>query len=144
VLIVRRREAQWQARHEYARAEVFVADLEWPQLPGHSGYSGLTLRASPGASPLLLMNSAVTRSHAELLGRYPTLQPSIVRTEASGRRLPATSWPADEWNGVRGARRPTRRFRIRMLQALLDAGLRWCFVSNVDNLGALVDPRIAA
>src|SRR6476659_11055068 len=31
-----------------------------------------------------------------------------------------------------------------MLRALLDAGLRWCFVSNVDNLGALVNARIAA
>ena len=32
----------------------------------------------------------------------------------------------------------------RTLDRLLDAGLRWCFVSNADNLGAVPDPRIAA
>jgi UTP--glucose-1-phosphate uridylyltransferase len=31
-----------------------------------------------------------------------------------------------------------------MLDALLGAGYRWAFVSNADNLGALVDPRLAA
>ena len=30
------------------------------------------------------------------------------------------------------------------LDALLDAGVRWCFVSNADNLGALPDARLAA
>ncbi|MDN5748922.1 MAG: UTP--glucose-1-phosphate uridylyltransferase, partial [Pseudonocardia sp.] len=30
------------------------------------------------------------------------------------------------------------------LDALLDAGMRWCFVSNADNLGALPDVRLAA
>ncbi len=31
-----------------------------------------------------------------------------------------------------------------MLGALLDGGYRWAFVSNIDNLGATVEPRIAA
>jgi UTP--glucose-1-phosphate uridylyltransferase len=134
-------------------------------LPVKNGHSFLDILATQVLAlrehhearlPLLLMNSAITRSPTlELLGRYPTLQdPALPLDFLQGRepKLRAddyqpVSWPADpslESCPAGHGDLYTALSASGMLQALLDAGLRWCFVSNVDNLGALVDPRIAA
>ena len=56
-------------------------------------------------------------------------------------------WPANpdlEWCPPGHGDLYTALAATGMLDTLLDAGLRWCFVSNSDNLGALADVRIAA
>ncbi len=103
--------------------------------------------------PLLLMNSEATRS--ETLSALPddasgSLQPDFMQSmepKLEADELHPASWPADpklEWcppghGDVYGALR-----RSGMLAALIDQGFRYAMVSNADNLGATVDPRIAA
>jgi UTP--glucose-1-phosphate uridylyltransferase len=56
-------------------------------------------------------------------------------------------WPANpdlEWCPPGHGDLYTALAATGMLDTLLDAGLRWCFVSNSDNLGALADVRLAA
>jgi len=105
--------------------------------------------------PLVLMNSEATREQTlRALERYPDLdvglplefmQSMIPKLEAE--QLEPVSWPqapALEWappghGDVYAALR-----RSGMLEALLDAGFRHVMISNSDNLGAVVEPRIAA
>ena len=97
-----------------------------PQLPGHSGNSGLgSARASRGASPVAAHEFGnYPLPTLELLGRYPTLQDPALpldflqgrEPKLPGRRLPAgvVACRPEVWNGVRGARRPLHgAFRIR-------------------------------
>ncbi|WP_416957847.1 UTP--glucose-1-phosphate uridylyltransferase [Nocardioides sp. T5] len=119
----------------------------------------LSLREQYGARlPLLVMNSFATRGPSlRALGRHAGLHD---RTESvpldflQGREpklrdddwLPV-EWPADpelEWCPPGHGDLYTALAATGTLTALLDAGLRWCFVSNSDNLGATVDPRIVA
>ncbi len=103
--------------------------------------------------PLVLMNSESTRA--------PTLE--ALPDDASGQLEPdflqsmepkidaethePVSWPAEpqlEWcppghGDVYGALR-----RSGMLAALLEHGFQYAMISNADNLGATVDPRIAS
>lgn len=106
--------------------------------------------------PLLLMNSTSTHGATlDQLSRYPTLKdPSLPLDFLQGRepKLRAddyqpVSWPPDqslEWCPAGHGDIYTAMSATGVVRALLDAGLRWCFVSNSDNLGALVDVRIAA
>jgi UTP--glucose-1-phosphate uridylyltransferase len=105
------------------------------------------------ALPLVLMNSEATRdAMVPVMGRYPGLsaglapdfmQSMVPKLEAE--TLAPISWPAApalEWappghGDVYGALR-----RSGMLQALLEGGFRYALLSNSDNLGARVDPRI--
>jgi UTP--glucose-1-phosphate uridylyltransferase len=105
--------------------------------------------------PLLLMDSEATHAETiEALGRYRELdiglpltfmQSMVPKLEAES--LEPASWPsapALEWNppghgDVYGALR-----RSGALERLLDAGFRYAMISNIDNLGARVEPRIAA
>ncbi len=106
--------------------------------------------------PLVLMNSEATREATlEALARYPEirhdeleldfLQSMIPKLEADSHQ--PVSWPAApalEWcppghGDVYGALR-----RSGMLGALLDRGFRYAMISNSDNLGARLDPSIAA
>jgi UTP--glucose-1-phosphate uridylyltransferase len=105
--------------------------------------------------PLVLMNSEATRSETlEALGKYPQLdvglpldfmQSMVPKLEAE--TLYPVSWPRDpalEWappghGDVYGALR-----RSGVLAQLLEAGFRFAMISNSDNLGALVEPRIPA
>jgi UTP--glucose-1-phosphate uridylyltransferase len=102
--------------------------------------------------PLLLMNSEATdRETHEALRRHPEadasefMQSMIPKLEAE--TLAPVSWPKEpalEWcppghGDVYGALR-----RRGVLRQLLDAGLRFAMISNSDNLGALVEPRIPA
>ncbi|WP_205650649.1 UTP--glucose-1-phosphate uridylyltransferase [Actinoplanes solisilvae] len=101
--------------------------------------------------PLLLMNSAATRRPS--LDRL-RLDQEAPRDFLQGRepKLRAddhfpVEWPADpslEWCPPGHGDLYTALVATGTLDQLLDAGLRWCFVSNSDNLGATVDPRLAA
>jgi UTP--glucose-1-phosphate uridylyltransferase len=105
--------------------------------------------------PLVLMDSEATHAETtEALAGYPDLdiglpltfmQSMVPKLEAEP--LTPVSWPpapALEWNppghgDVYGALR-----RSGVLERLLDAGFRYAMISNIDNLGARVEPRIAA
>jgi UTP--glucose-1-phosphate uridylyltransferase len=106
--------------------------------------------------PLVLMDSEATREATlRALAQYPEfgedglapdfLQSMIPKIEADSHQ--PVSWPqapALEWcppghGDVYGALR-----RSGMLDALLDRGFRYAMISNSDNLGARLDPRIAA
>ena len=106
--------------------------------------------------PLVLMNSAATRGPSlDALRRYDGLQvPGVPLDFPQGREpkiragdwLPAR-WPADpelEWCPPGHGDIYTALAASGTLDALLGAGLRYAFVSNSDNLGALPDARIAA
>ncbi len=106
--------------------------------------------------PLLLMNSAGTRGPSlAVLDRYGELRDQASpRDFLQGREpklraddLHPVEWPADpelEWCPPGHGDLYTALAASGTLDRLLDAGLRWCFVSNSDNLGATVDVRLAA
>jgi UTP--glucose-1-phosphate uridylyltransferase len=117
----------------------------------------LALRQRYGARlPLVLMNSAVTRGPSlEVLRRYRDLDvPGLPLDFLQGREpkiraddLVPVQWPADpelEWYPPGHGDIYPALADSGTLDALLDAGLRYAFVSNSDNLGALADARIAA
>ncbi len=105
--------------------------------------------------PLILMNSEATRGETEgALAEHPDLdvglpldflQSMVPKLEADGHA--PVSWPENpslEWcppghGDVYGALR-----RSGLLARLLDEGFRHAMITNSDNLGATVDPRIAA
>jgi UTP--glucose-1-phosphate uridylyltransferase len=117
----------------------------------------LALRERCGVRlPLLLMNSEATREETlRALERYPEIatdglpldfmQSMVPKLEAES-QSPA-SWPAQpslEWSppghgDIYGALR-----RSGMLATLLERDFRYAMISNSDNLGATLDPRIAA
>jgi UTP--glucose-1-phosphate uridylyltransferase len=117
----------------------------------------LALRRRHGvALPLLLMDSEATRdetlaalaAHPELAGQGfgpDFMQSMIPKIDAD--TLAPVSWPqapALEWcppghGDVYGALR-----RSGMLDELLERGIEYAMISNSDNLGATLDPRIAA
>ena len=105
--------------------------------------------------PLVLMNSAVTRDASlEALHRYEDLSvPGVPPDFLQGREpkirasdFQPVQWPADpelEWCPPGHGDIYPALAESGMLDALLGAGLRYAFVSNSDNLGALADVRIA-
>ncbi len=115
----------------------------------------LALRRRHGVRlPLALMNSEATREPTlRVLEAYPELdvglpldfmQSMIPKLDAE--TLEPISWPAApelEWNppghgDVYGALR-----RSGMLSTFLEHGFRYAMISNSDNLGATIEPRIA-
>jgi UTP--glucose-1-phosphate uridylyltransferase len=117
----------------------------------------LALRERHGVRlPLLLMNSTVTRDPSlQVLGRYDGLSvPGVPLDFLQGRepKLRADDchpvhWPADpelEWCPPGHGDIYPALAASGTLDALLGAGLRYAFISNSDNLGALADTRIAA
>jgi UTP--glucose-1-phosphate uridylyltransferase len=116
----------------------------------------LGLRERHGARlPLVLMNSASTRGPSlEVLRRYDGLREQDVPLDfLQGREpklraddLQPVEWPDNpdlEWCPPGHGDLYTALAATGTLDALLDAGMRWCFVSNSDNLGALADVRLA-
>jgi UTP--glucose-1-phosphate uridylyltransferase len=116
----------------------------------------LALRCRHGIRlPLLLMDSEATRTETlRALARYPELgtdldpdflQSMVPKLDAD--TMAPVSWPgapALEWNppghgDVYGALASSG-----MLSMLLARGFRHAMISNSDNLGATLDPRIAA
>jgi UTP--glucose-1-phosphate uridylyltransferase len=117
----------------------------------------LALHERHGARlPLVLMNSAITRGPSlEALRRYGGLRvPGVPLDFLQGREpkiradnLWPVQWPADpelQWCPPGHGDIYTALAASGTLDALLGAGLRYAFVSNSDNLGALADVRIAA
>jgi UTP--glucose-1-phosphate uridylyltransferase len=117
----------------------------------------LALRERHGARlPLVLMNSATTRGPSlEALRRYDSLRvPGVPLDFLQGREpkiragdMQPVRWPADpelEWCPPGHGDIYTALAASGTLDALLGAGLRYAFVSNSDNLGALADVRVAA
>jgi UTP--glucose-1-phosphate uridylyltransferase len=117
----------------------------------------LALRERHGARlPLVLMNSAVTRSPSlEALARHDGLRVPGVPLDFLQGREPKVR--ADDWQPVQWPADPELEWcppghgdiypalaASGTLEALLAAGLRYAFVSNSDNLGAVADVRIAA
>jgi UTP--glucose-1-phosphate uridylyltransferase len=116
----------------------------------------LALRRRHGIRlPLLLMDSEATRTETlQALARHPELgtdlDPDFLQSmvpKLDAETLAPVSWPrapALEWNppghgDVYGA-----LARSGMLGTLLERGFRYAMISNSDNLGATLDPRIAA
>ena len=101
--------------------------------------------------PLLLMNSDATDAETrQALAEHPELDAASfmqsMEPKLDAAELAPVSWPADpalEWcppghGDVYGALR-----RSGALATLLEQGLEYAMISNSDNLGATVDPRIA-
>src|SRR5580692_7642010 len=116
----------------------------------------LALRERHGARlPLVLMNSATTRGPSlDYLRRYGSLRvPGVPLDFLQGREpkiraddLQPVRWSADpelEWCPPGHGDIYAALAASGTLDALLGAGLRYAFVSNSDNLGALADVRIA-
>ena len=106
--------------------------------------------------PLILMDSFRTRtdSLAALAAHGPLsagLDPDFVQSRVpklldDGTLAPA-AWPADpelEWAPPGHGDLYPALAGSGMLATLLEQGYRWAFVSNADNLGATLDPRILA
>lgn len=117
----------------------------------------LALRTRYGARlPLLLLNSSSTRGPSlDALRGHPGLGDQDLPLDfLQGREpklraddLQPVSWPADpelEWCPPGHGDLYTALAATGTLDVLIDAGMRWCFVSNADNLGALADVRLAA
>jgi UTP--glucose-1-phosphate uridylyltransferase len=116
----------------------------------------LGLRGRFGARlPLVLMNSFATRDESlAALERHPEVAadvpPDFVQNKVPKLRaddLQPVSWPDDpeqEWAPPGHGDLYTAMVASGMLATLLDGGYRYAFVSNSDNLGAVLDPRILA
>ena len=116
----------------------------------------LALRESTGARlPLVLMNSFYTREESlAALRRHPGIESDVPLDFVQGRfpklradDLRPVSWPEDpelEWAPPGHGDLYTSLVTSGMLETLLERGYRYAFVSNIDNLGAVVEPRILA
>jgi UTP--glucose-1-phosphate uridylyltransferase len=103
--------------------------------------------------PLVLMNSFATREdslaalsrHPELAADVPAdfVQNKVPKIAADD--LQPASWPDDpslEWAPPGHGDLYTALVTSGMLETLLEHGYRYAFVSNSDNLGAVLEPRI--
>jgi UTP--glucose-1-phosphate uridylyltransferase len=116
----------------------------------------LGLRERSGARlPLVLMNSFATskttlaalEAHADIGSDVPIefLQNKVPKLRADD--LQPVSWPDNpelEWAPPGHGDLYTAMIASGMLETLLGAGYRYAFVSNSDNLGAVLEPRILA
>src|SRR5215212_5890508 len=116
----------------------------------------LALRERTGARlPLVLMNSFATREASlSALHRHEGIEVDVPTDFVQNKEpklfvddLMPASWPADrtlEWCPPGHGDLYTALQTSGMLERLLDQGYRYAFVSNVDNLGAVLEPRILA
>src|SRR4051812_12413484 len=116
----------------------------------------LDLRARSGARlPLVVMSSFATRDDSlAALDRYEDLSAGLPRDFVQNKvpkvradDLAPVEWSRDpgmEWAPPGHGDLYTALVGSGMLSALLDEGYRYAFVSNSDNLGAVLDPRILA
>jgi UTP--glucose-1-phosphate uridylyltransferase len=114
------------------------------------------LRRRTGAAvPLVLMNSFYTREDSlEALAAHPELEADVPPDFVQNKEpkvlvdsLQPAEWPADpslEWCPPGHGDIYTALLTSGMLERLLAAGRRWAFISNSDNLGAVLDARILA
>lgn len=116
----------------------------------------LDLRERSGARvPLVLMNSFRTRDESlAALARHPGIESDVPLDFVQGKvpklradDLSPVEWPDDpdlEWAPPGHGDLYTSLIGSGLLDTLLDRGYRYAFVSNSDNLGAVLDPRILA
>jgi len=117
----------------------------------------LDLRERTGARlPLVLMNSFATRDASRVaLAPYDALPVAGVPADFVQSKVPKLAaddlapviWPDDpalEWAPPGHGDLYPALSSSGMLDALLDAGYEYAFVANVDNLGAVMEPRILA
>ncbi len=116
----------------------------------------LALRAASGARlPLVLMNSFHTRDDSlALLSRYEELAADVPFDFVQHKEpkllvdgLVPAEWPADpalEWSPPGHGDIYPALLTSGMLATLLGHGYRYAFISNSDNLGAVLEPRILA
>ena len=117
----------------------------------------LDLRARTGARlPLVLMNSFATREASlAALAHYDELPVDGVPADFVQSKVPKlrvddlapVDWPPDprmEWAPPGHGDLYPSMLSSGMLQALLDGGYDYAFVANVDNVGAVMEPRILA
>jgi UTP--glucose-1-phosphate uridylyltransferase len=116
----------------------------------------LHLREQTGARlPLVLMNSFATRDASrEALARHEGIEADVPTDFLQNREpkirtddLMPVEWEPDpslEWCPPGHGDLYTALQTSGMLERLLDQGYRYAFVSNVDNLGAVLEPRILA
>lgn len=116
----------------------------------------LHLREKTGARlPLVLMNSFATRDASlAALDRYPDLAQDVPRDFVQNKvpklradDLTPVEWPADpalEWAPPGHGDVYAALVSSGMLDTLIEAGYRYAFVSNADNLGAAVSKRLLA
>jgi UTP--glucose-1-phosphate uridylyltransferase len=116
----------------------------------------LGLRERTGARlPLVLMNSFSTQDDAlEALAQHAGLESDVPPDFVQNKEpkllvddLTPVEWPDDprlEWCPPGHGDLYTALVTSGMLERLLDAGYRYAFVSNSDNLGAVLEPRILA
>jgi UTP--glucose-1-phosphate uridylyltransferase len=116
----------------------------------------LELRERTGARlPLVLMNSFYTREDSlEALRAHPELEADVPPDFVQNKEpkvlvdgLGPAEWPQDpslEWCPPGHGDLYTALLTSGMLDTLLEADYRWAFMSNSDNLGAVLDPRILA
>jgi UTP--glucose-1-phosphate uridylyltransferase len=106
--------------------------------------------------PLVLMNSFATRADSlAALARYDGLAADLPADMVQSRlpklrddgTLAPVAWPADpalEWAPPGHGDLYAALAGSGLLATLLERGYRYAFVSNADNLGAVLDPRILA
>jgi UTP--glucose-1-phosphate uridylyltransferase len=116
----------------------------------------LALREASGARvPLVLMNSFYTRDDSlALLERYDALASDVPFDFVQHKEpkllvdgLAPVEWPADpslEWCPPGHGDIYPALMTSGMLALLLERGYRYAFMSNSDNLGAVLEPRILA
>jgi UTP--glucose-1-phosphate uridylyltransferase len=116
----------------------------------------LALREKSGARlPLVLMNSFYTRDDSlALLDRYPDLASDVPFDFVQHKEpkllvdgLRPAEWPRDpslEWCPPGHGDIYPALLTSGMLETLLEHGYRYAFMSNSDNLGAVLEPRILA
>jgi UTP--glucose-1-phosphate uridylyltransferase len=116
----------------------------------------LALREASGSRvPLVLMNSFYTRDDSlALLERYDELASDVPFDFVQHKEpkllvdgLAPAEWPADpslEWCPPGHGDIYPALLTSGMLATLLERGHRYAFISNSDNLGATLDPRILA
>jgi UTP--glucose-1-phosphate uridylyltransferase len=116
----------------------------------------LALRERTGARlPLVLMNSFATREASlDALARHEGIEVDVPTDFVQNKEpkvlvedLMPASWPQDrtlEWCPPGHGDLYTALQTSGMLERLLDQRYRYAFVSNVDNLGAVLEPRILA
>ena len=114
------------------------------------------LRARSGARmPLVLMNSFSTQADSlAALATYPGVSADLPPDFLQGKEpkvrvddLRPVEWPANpelEWCPPGHGDIYTALQSSGLLDAMLERGYRWAFVSNSDNLGATIDARILA
>ncbi len=126
-------------------------------LPVKNGLTFLDIiarQARQAAVPLVLMNSFATRRDTlEALQAYPQLASQQTGLDFLQHKVPKVDqdslapaqWPPDPqlaWCPPGHGDLYTALVTSGMLGRLLDAGFRYAFVSNADNLGAVLEARI--